>query len=71
MDTPCVHATDNTGGGNMIDVTSNVIVGEPIAVATGLWRVPYDVVDDAGNRGETVFRHVNDQLLRSTPTVHT
>ncbi len=55
----------------MIDVISNVIVGEPIAVATGLWRVPYDVVDDAGNRGETVFRHVNDQLLRSTPTVHT
>ncbi len=67
-DVPCVRATDRTGGDEVMDVTSNVIVGEPISVATGLWRVPYDVVDDAGNRADTVYRHVsinNDvQLLQ-------
>ncbi len=58
-DAPCVRATDLVDGDKVMDVTSNVIVGEPISVATGLWRVPYDVVDDAGNRAETAYRHVN------------
>jgi hypothetical protein len=56
---PCVHATDMGSGGSPVDITDRVIVGEPVEVDAGSWRVPYDAVDDAGNRAKTVYRNVH------------
>lgn len=58
----CVHAKDHTHKG-IVDLTSRVTVGDPLlkhGVGSGShqWRVPYDVVDDAGNKAETVWRDI-------------
>lgn len=55
----CIRATDQTYKG-LVDLSSKVIVGEPVP-KDGFplqWRVPYNVVDDAGNKAQTVWRDV-------------
>ena len=58
----CVHAKDHTHKG-IVDLTSRVIVGDPLpkhGVGSGShqWRVPYNVVDDAGNKAKTIWRDI-------------
>lgn len=56
----CVRAEDHTYKGK-VDLASRVSVGEPVPKDGSRllqWRVPYDVIDDAGNRAETVWRDV-------------
>jgi len=64
--TDCVSAKDHTYKG-IVDLTSRVSVGEPVpnednggdAAASPLqWKVPYNVMDDAGNKATTVWRNV-------------
>ena len=55
----CVKATDETYKG-VVDLSSRVTVGEPVP-KNGIslqWQVPYNVVDDAGNKAQTVWRDV-------------
>lgn len=53
----CVKAIDRTYQGD-IDLSDRVVVGEPIKKSSLRWSVPYDVVDDAGNKATTVWRDV-------------
>jgi hypothetical protein len=55
--TDCYKATDITYKGS-IDLTSRVKVGEPVQKSELLWSVPYDVVDEAGNKAVTAWRDV-------------
>lgn len=53
----CVRATDNTFKGE-VDVTSRVVVGDPVEKSPLHWSVPYDVIDAAGNKAATAWRDV-------------
>ncbi len=53
----CVRATDHTYLGN-IDISSKVIVGTPVKESTLEWKIPYNVMDDAGNAATTVWRRI-------------
>ena len=55
----CVSAVDNTPDG-AVDLTDLVVVGDPVKSSKGpnMWRVPYNVVDKAGNRADTVWRDI-------------
>lgn len=62
----CIRAFDDTYKGK-VDLTDRVIVGKPIRVPNHksksnqkefMWKIPYDVMDDAGNNAITVYRQV-------------
>lgn len=55
----CIRATDHTYKG-VVDLTARVSVGEPIPLGDPphQWKVPYNVMDDAGNKAKTVWRSV-------------
>jgi len=53
----CVKATDHTYLGN-IDLSSKATVGNPVEVSPLEWKVPYNVMDEAGNSAKTVWRQV-------------
>jgi len=53
----CVRATDHTYEG-IVDLTSQVKVGEPVQDSPFEWKIPYNVVDEAGNSAKTVWRTV-------------
>lgn len=53
----CVKATDHTYKGN-VDLSSRVMVGEPVQKSSNHWVVSYNVMDDAGNAAKTVWRDV-------------
>ena len=53
----CVKATDITYKAN-IDVSAKVTVGTPVQVSDLEWKVPYNVMDDAGNAADTVWRRI-------------
>jgi len=53
----CVKATDHTFRGP-IDITQLVKVGNPVQKSEFMWRVPYNVLDKAGNEATTVWRDV-------------
>jgi hypothetical protein len=53
----CVAATDRTYKGN-VDLSSKVTVGSPVQVSGLEWKVPYNVMDEAGNAADTVWRHI-------------
>ena len=53
----CVRATDHTYQGK-VDLTERVIVGEPVRKSDSHWTVPYNVIDDAGNKAATVWRDI-------------
>ena len=56
--TDCVRAKDHTYKG-VVDLTARVSVGEPIHDGAPLrWKVPYNVMDDAGNKAKTVWRSI-------------
>jgi len=60
----CASAVDHTPDG-VVDLTSKIQVGDPVKHPTkkNSWRVPYNVVDKAGNRASTVWRDVRvDEL---------
>ncbi|KAL7539216.1 hypothetical protein ACHAXR_009110 [Thalassiosira sp. AJA248-18] len=59
LPTDCVRAQDHTYKG-IVDLTSRVSVGEPVPKdnASLQWKVAYNVVDDAGNEAETVWRDI-------------
>ena len=56
----CIRAKDHTYKG-VVDLTGRVSVGEPISKDGSPlhWRVPYNVMDDAGNKAKTVWRDIN------------
>eukprot|EP00804_Cyclotella_cryptica_P014414 CCRYP_004765-RB/>CCRYP_004765-RB protein AED:0.06 eAED:0.06 QI:568/1/1/1/0.66/0.5/4/954/956 len=57
--TDCIRATDHTYKG-VVDLTPKVSIGEPTP-KDGFplqWRVPYYVIDDAGNKAQTVWRDI-------------
>ena len=60
----CATALDRTHNG-VVDLTAQIQVGDPIKHATekNSWRVPYNVMDKAGNRAQTVWRDVNVEEL--------
>jgi len=53
----CVKALDKTHVGD-VDLSSRVSVGEPVQKSPFEWKIPYNVIDDAGNAAETVWRDV-------------
>ena len=55
----CVHAKDDTHKG-IVDLTARIIVGDPQPKhgEGSQWRVPYNVVDDAGNKAKTIWRDI-------------
>ena len=54
----CIRAKDHTYKG-VVDLTARVSVGEPIRDGAPLrWKVPYNVMDDAGNKAKTVWRSI-------------
>jgi hypothetical protein len=53
----CAIATDHTYLGNQ-DLSSKVTVGNPVKVSEFEWKVPYNVIDEAGNAADTVWRRV-------------
>ena len=53
----CVKAIDYTHLGN-VNLSSKVIVGDPIQISTLEWKVSYNVVDKAGNTASTQWRNV-------------
>jgi hypothetical protein len=53
----CVRAIDRTYKGE-VDLSEQVVVGDPVQKSPLHWVVPYDVKDAAGNRAETVWRDV-------------
>ncbi|GMH70542.1 hypothetical protein TrST_g14038 [Triparma strigata] len=60
----CAAAVDHTPDG-VVDLTAQIQVGDPVKHPTkkNSWRVPYNVVDKAGNRAQTVWRDVRvDEL---------
>jgi len=52
----CVRASDHSFRGT-VDLSDRVTVGEPIKKGD-TWTVPYNVVDDAGNKAKTVYRTI-------------
>jgi hypothetical protein len=53
----CAIATDHTYLGNQ-DLSAKVTVGNPVKVSESEWKVPYNVIDEAGNAADTVWRRV-------------
>jgi hypothetical protein len=53
----CVRATDHTYLGN-VDLSSKVTVGTPVQLSSLEWKVPYNVMDEAGNAATTVWRQI-------------
>jgi len=53
----CVRATDHSYQG-VQDITSQVEIGEPVEKSHNHWKIPYDVVDEAGNKAATAWRDV-------------
>lgn len=53
----CVSAIDHTFRGD-VDLSSKVVVGTPEQVSDLEWKVPYNVMDDAGNAANTVWRRI-------------
>jgi hypothetical protein len=53
----CVKAYDQTYKGR-VNLSKEVVVGDPTQTSMLQWRVPYDVHDAAGNKAETVWRDV-------------
>eukprot|EP00547_Thalassionema_nitzschioides_P013779 CAMPEP_0194246210 /NCGR_PEP_ID=MMETSP0158-20130606/14660_1 /TAXON_ID=33649 /ORGANISM="Thalassionema nitzschioides, Strain L26-B" /LENGTH=920 /DNA_ID=CAMNT_0038982061 /DNA_START=43 /DNA_END=2805 /DNA_ORIENTATION=- len=53
----CVRATDQTYKGKL-DITSRVEIGDPVEKSQQHWSVPYNVVDEAGNKAATAWRDV-------------
>ena len=53
----CVSAKDHTYRGD-VDLGARVTVGSPVQVSDLEWKVPYNVMDDAGNAAETVWRNI-------------
>lgn len=53
----CVRASDHTFRG-VVDLSDRVTIGEPVKKGDGMWRIPYDVTDDAGNKAKTVYRTI-------------
>ncbi|KAL7581786.1 hypothetical protein ACA910_022317 [Epithemia clementina (nom. ined.)] len=53
----CVKAFDETYKGR-VDLSKSVAVGDPVQKSMLQWRVPYNVVDEAGNKADTVWRDV-------------
>lgn len=53
----CVKAIDHTYKGN-VDLSSRVVVGEPVQKSSNHWTVSYNVMDDAGNAAKTVWRDI-------------
>lgn len=54
----CIRAKDHTYKG-VVDLTARVSVGEPISDGSPLrWKIPYNVMDDAGNKAKTVWRTI-------------
>jgi hypothetical protein len=40
------------------DVTSQIVVGEPVRLEGLAWQIPLNVEDESGNKAATVFREV-------------
>lgn len=60
---PCAVALDPTlNGKGHRDVTSRIVVGEPVHLSGLAWKIPLDVTDEAGNKAPTVFREVRFAL---------
>lgn len=53
----CVRAYDATFRGQ-VDITNSVKVGEPIQKSPFEWKVAYNVIDEAGNVADTVWRDI-------------
>jgi len=53
----CVKASDHTYRG-VVDVTSRVEIGTPVVKSPHHWKIPYNVVDAAGNHAATAWREV-------------
>eukprot|EP00522_Entomoneis_paludosa_P006402 CAMPEP_0172452704 /NCGR_PEP_ID=MMETSP1065-20121228/10284_1 /TAXON_ID=265537 /ORGANISM="Amphiprora paludosa, Strain CCMP125" /LENGTH=900 /DNA_ID=CAMNT_0013204809 /DNA_START=144 /DNA_END=2846 /DNA_ORIENTATION=- len=53
----CVKAYDQTYKGR-VDLSREVVVGDPTQTSMLQWRVPYDVTDSAGNKAETIWRDI-------------
>jgi hypothetical protein len=53
----CINAYDQTYKGK-VDLSSRVVVGDPVRKSELHWAVPYNVKDDAGNEATTVWREV-------------
>jgi hypothetical protein len=51
-----------------VDLSDQVVVGEPVQKDSLHWAVPYDVKDDAGNQATTVWRDVIVQEV-DLPTI--
>ena len=53
----CAKAIDQTYQGD-VDLSTRVVVGDPVRKSDLHWSVPYNVKDDAGNEAVTVWRDV-------------
>jgi len=53
----CAKASDVSHKGSK-DLSSRIIIGEPVKNSPVHWRIPYDVVDTSGNKAKTVHRDV-------------
>lgn len=61
---PCAVAQDPTmDGRGHRDVSSRIVVGEPVHLSGLAWKIPLDVADEAGNKAATVFREVRNAPL--------
>ena len=59
MTFPCAVALDPTMDGTSYrDVTSQIVVGEPVRLEGLAWQIPLNVEDESGNKAATVFREV-------------
>jgi hypothetical protein len=61
----CAKAIDHTYQGD-VDLSSLVVMGEPVQKSPLHWSVPYNVKDDAGNEATTVWRDVMVQEVDLT-----
>jgi hypothetical protein len=53
----CINAVDHTYKGD-VDLSDQVVVGDPVQKSRLHWVVPYNVKDEAGNDAVTVFRDI-------------
>ena len=53
----CVRAYDETYSGK-VDLSSSVVIGDPVKRSDLHWSVPYYVKDEAGNEAKPVWRDV-------------
>ncbi|KAG7362854.1 calcium-binding EGF domain containing protein [Nitzschia inconspicua] len=53
----CIKAVDHTHRGD-VDLSNQVVVGDPVQKSRLHWVVPYNVKDEAGNEATTVYRDV-------------